>query len=243
MTNVLEYALETYFGKLGIILLFSISFIIAILIPIFAAFPTYNDVGAIFVRTSSVFVNLDALNSAIIIASTLFSLLFLSFAIVAINVIVKHSRTHVRVSKEVINGIERYTGRVFAVLLLYTFIVALANLLSHSSASSGVITAIVGLAFIPLFFYAPSSIVIDDKGLRHAMTASVRYFVKRFDYFLLWLLIAIVVITFFDFLFITLSGTAASRYAMLVFDSLFILPFLVVLQSQMYMKRFALLKR
>jgi hypothetical protein len=34
-----------------------------------------------------------------------------------------------------------------------------------------------------------------------------------------------------------------SRYAMLIFSSLFILPFLVLLQSEFYMSRFKLLKR
>ena len=227
----------------GCLLLFSLSFVIALLIPIFASLPAYNDIGAIFVRTSSVFVNLNPLSSAVIIASTLFSLLFLSFAIVAINVIVKHSRTHVRVRMEVINGIERYTGRVFIVLLLFTAIVIAANLVTYGWGSPGIFAALIGLIFTPFFFYAPSSIVIDDRGVWQAMRASVSYFVKRFDYFLLWLVIAIIVITFFDLVFITVSGTVISRYAMLIFDSLFILPFLVVLQSQMYMKRFALLKR
>jgi hypothetical protein len=243
MTNVLTYAAETYFGRLGLLLMFSLSFVIALLIPIFASLPAYNDIGAVFVRTSSIFVNLNVVSSAVIIASTLFSLLFLSFAIVAINVIVKHSRTHVKVSKEVINGIEKYTGRVFLVLLLFTAIIMAANLAAYGLAASGISGAVVGLLFTPFFFYAPSSIVIDDRGMWQAMRASVSYFAKRFDYFLLWLVIAIIAITLFDLIFITVSGTVISRYAMLVFDSLFIAPFLVVLQSQMYMKRFALLKR
>ena len=243
MTNVLSYAVNTYFNRIGLILLFSISFVIALIIPIFASLPTYSDIGAIFVRTASIFVNLSALSSAIIIAATIFSLLFLSFAIVAMNIIVKHSRTQVKIRKEVTRGIERYTGRVFAVLFLYSLILIVANLLSYSYGASGLVTALVGLIFAPLFFYAPSSIVIDESGIRHAMRASLSFFAKRFDYFLLWLVIAIAVITVFDLIFITASGTEISRYAMLVFDSVFILPFLVVLQSQMYMKRFALLKR
>src|SRR5208283_4423440 len=113
MTNVLAYTVDTYFKRLGLLLLFSIAFFIAILIPIFASLPTYSDIGGIFIRSASVFVNLNVLNSAVIVASTLFSLLFLSFAIVAINVIVKHSRTNVRIRHEVIEGLERYTGRVF----------------------------------------------------------------------------------------------------------------------------------
>lgn len=243
MTNVLSYAVETYFGKLGLLILFSISFVIALLIPIFVSLPAYTAIGGIFVRTSSIFVSLSPASAALIIASTIFSMLFLSFAIVAINVIVKHSRTRTRIRHEVMDGLEKYTGRVFVVLLFYTAIVMAANLLSYSSGASGVATAVVGLIFIPLFFYAPPSIVIDESGIWHSMKASAMFFFRRFDYFLLWIALAFVIISVFDLIFITASGTLVSMYAMLVFDSLFILPFLVVLQSQMYMKRFALLKR
>ncbi len=243
MTNVLAYTVDTYFKRLGLLLLFSIAFFIAVIIPVFASLPTYSDIGGIFIRTSSVFVNLTAFNSAIIVASTLFSLLFLSFAIVAINIIVKHSRTKTRIRREFIEGIERYTARVFVVLLFYTAIVIVANLLAYSSGAAGIVTAVVGLVFAPFFFYAPSSIVIDERGVIHAMRASLSFFIKRFDYFLLWVAIALVLVTFFDLLFITVGGTLVSRYAMLVFDSFFILPFLIMLQSECYMKRFALLKR
>ena len=114
---------------------------------------------------------------------------------------------------------------------------------SFSIGHSGLFTYAAALILAPFFFYAPSSIVIDEKPVGRAMMASLRFIIKRFDYFLLWLAIAIVLITLFDFIFIAATGTLLSRYIMVVFNSLFILPFLVVLQSEMYMKRFALLKR
>ncbi|MCL4389735.1 hypothetical protein M1397_03985 [Candidatus Marsarchaeota archaeon] len=243
MTNVLAYTAETYAKHIATILLFSIAFVIALVIPVFASLPAYADIGAVFIRTSSIFVNLTAATIAIIVAALLFSLLFLSFAIVAINLIVKHSRTRTKIRKEVIDGIEKYIGRVFIALLFYTAIVAIASLIGYHYGEAGIAASVAGLVFSPLFFYLPSSIVIDENGIIRAMKASAAFFAKRFDYVLLWLFIGVVVISFFDFLFITASGTLVSRFAMLVFDSLFILPFLVMLQSQCYMKRFALLKR
>ncbi|HVC58618.1 MAG TPA: hypothetical protein VND15_04045 [Candidatus Acidoferrales bacterium] len=242
-TPVLEYAIETYRANLKLILLFSISFVIAFLIPVFASFPTFIDAGSIFLRTASVFLNLNIFNTAIIFAAVFFSLLFLSFAIVAINVIVKHSRTHTRITREVMGGIEKYTGKVFAVLLISTVIVLLASLVTYGSPYSALITAIVGLIITPFVFYAPASIVIDDNRIGHAIDASLSFFFKRFDYFLMWLVFAIVLLTVFDFVFILVGGTVASRYIMLVFNSLFIIPFLVLLQSELYMSRFKLLKR
>ena len=58
-----------------------------------------------------------------IIVSFLFSLIFISFAMVMINVIVKHSRTRTKVKTAVIRSLERFTGIVFVTLLIYSIIV------------------------------------------------------------------------------------------------------------------------
>lgn len=243
MINILKYALNTYVANMLLISLFSIAFIIAFLIPSFAAFPTYNDAGAIFLRSASVFLNLDLPSTAIIVVATLFSLLFLSFAIVAINVVVKHSRTHTKIKKEVINGLERYTAKVFLVLFVATLIIMLVNVLTFATKYSGIYTAIVGLIITPFMFYAPSSIVIDENRITRAVRASLRFFFRQFGYFLAWLVIAIVLLTVSDGIFIAITGTLLSRYYMLIFSSIFILPFLVLLQGELYMSRFKLLKR
>lgn len=239
----MNHTFKTYFANIYLILLSSISFIIASIIPIFASFPTYNDLGAVLLRTASIYTNLNSFNTAVIVVSTLFSLLFLSFAMVAITIVVKHSRTQTKIKSEVIRGLEKYTSKVFTILLVATVIIILVNMLTFNTGYSGPITALVAIAITPFIFYAPASIVIDDHGVIRSIKSSVKFFAKRFDYFLAWLVIAIVIITFFDFVFIVIAGTVLSRYAMLIFSSLFILPFLVVLQGELYMSRFKLLKR
>ena len=243
MANVLEYTVKAYVSNLLTVFLFSLSFIIAILIPVFAAFPTYNDMGGIFVRTASELLNLNVLNFSIIISSVFFSLIFLSFSIVAINIISKHERVHIRIKKEVLDGLEKYTSRVFSVLLLFVVILAFLSLALYFAKVPGFVYYILVLLIIPFFFYAPSSIVIDDFRIARAMKMSARFFVKRFDYFLLWILLAVVSLSFFDELFLLASRTIVSTYAMLIFNAVLVLPFLVLLQSQMYLKRFAMLKR
>lgn len=242
MTNVLEHSFEFYKKNIELIFLFSIAFILAFIIPVFAPLPTYNDAGGIFIRTASVFANLNIYSASIIVVSVFFSLLFLSFAIVAINILVRHTRTHTKIRDEVIKGIERYTGRVFFILIIYTGILLLVNILFYSYGISGIATSLVGIALMPLFFYAPSAIVIDEHKLRPAIRAGMRFFIKKPSYVLLWVAVAILGITIFDFIFITITGTVISRYLMLIFNGFILLPFLVVLQSQMYMKRFPLLK-
>ncbi|MCL5423658.1 MAG: hypothetical protein M1385_01070 [Candidatus Marsarchaeota archaeon] len=242
MVNVIKHSIDFYIKNLELIFLFSVAFIIAFLIPVFASLPTFNDAGAIFIRTSSIFTNLNIVSTSVIIAALFFSLLFLSFAIVAINILVRHTRTHTKIKEEVIKGIEHYTSRVFIVLLLYSAIIILVNIATYGYGISGVATAIVGILLLPIFFYAPSAIVIDEHRVLPAIRSGVNFFFKRFDYVFVWLVIAILALTIFDFIFIVLTGTTISRYAMLIFNAFVILPFLVVLQSQMYMKRFAIMR-
>jgi len=243
MANILKYAVDTYKNNIYLISLFSISFIIAFLILIFASLPTYSDAGGIFLRMQSLFYNMNWLNTSIIIIAVLLSLLFLSFAIVAINVIVKHSRTSTKITREVIKGLELYTTKVFIVLLLFTIIFGLISFINYLLGVSSLLSSLIILVLTPFFFYTPSSIVIDDLRIVRAMNMSTRFFITRLHYFLLWLVIAIILVSVFDFIFIAISGTFLSRFIMFIFNSLFILPFLVVLQSQSYMNRFSLLKR
>ena len=241
MPNILKNAVETYFKHTELILFSALSLIIAVVIPLFSPFPTYLDLGSTFLRTASVYTNLNAFNIVIIMASTLFSLLFLSFAIVMINLIIKYRKTRVRIGTDVIAALEKYTGNVFFVLFLFTFILMFVNVISYNTNYSALLTAIVGIALTPLFFYAPSSIVIDERNFIRAIKSSILFIVKRFDYFLLWLVIAIVLLTITDLIFMPL-GPVLSGYILLIFDSIFILPFLLVLQSEMYINRFAMLR-
>ncbi len=242
MMKSFTYAWELYKSNLGLIALSAISLIIAFLIPVFASLPTYNDMGGIFVRTSSLYLNLNPINTAIIIASVIFSLLFISFASVVINVIAKHSRTKTSVKTAVLHSLEKYTGRVFAILLLYSILIFAVNVLFFWTNYSGIITSIVALLLIPIFFYAPSSVVIDEHNALRAMRASAKFFFKDIWNFVAWVIALIITLSVIDFIVIAISGSVLSSYIMLVISSIFILPFFLMLQGEMYISRFKLLK-
>ncbi len=241
MANVLMNAARTYSKHAELIFFSALSLIIAFIIPVLSPFPTYLDIGSAFLRTSSVYTNLNAFNITIIITSTLLSLLFLSFAIVMINLVIKYRKTKVRIGTEVISGLERYTANVFLILFLFTFVLVLVNVLTYNTRFSGVLTAIAGLALTPLLFYAPSSVVIDERKFVRAMKSSVLFIYKRFDYFVLWLAVTIVLLTVSDLVFMPLGPTIYG-YAVLIVDSVLVLPFILILQSEMYINRFAMLR-
>lgn len=242
MASVIEDSYETYSSNLNLVLLFSIPFIIAFVIPLFAPLPTYISLGGIFLRSASIFTNLNFLGLAVIIVAFFFSLLFISFAFVAISLIVKSERTKSKIGKRAIQGIEKYIGKVFLVFLLYAIILSVANILGYYLGIEALLTGIVGFfGFIP-FFYAPSAIVVDEQKIGRALKNSVKLVVKEPQYFILWFILISVILSVISVVFIALAGTFWSRYIILIISSLFVLPYFVIFQAEAYMKRFAILR-
>jgi hypothetical protein len=243
MSTIVEDALETYRSNIRLVLLFSIPFVIAFLIPLIAPLPTYISGGGIFLRSASIFLNLNVLSLAVIVVSVFISLLFLSFAYVAISLIVKAKRTLSRTAAGVARELEKYTGRVFVVLLLYAFVLTLVDVLSYFVGLQGIATPVVGFFLFALVFYAPASIVINNSGVLASMKQSALLVAKRPQYFLLWIALLVLVVSILDFLLIHITGTPVSSYLMLVLNSLFVVPYFVILQAEAYMRRFSILGR
>lgn len=243
MATLVEDALETYRDNIRLVLLFSIPFVVAFLIPLVAPLPTYLSSGGIFLRSASIFLNINVLSLAVIVISVFISLLFLSFAYVAISLIVKAKRTLSKTAAGVVRELEKYTGRVFVVLLLYAFVLTIVNVLSYFVGLQAIATPVVGFFLFALIFYAPAAIVINNSGVLASMKQSALLVAKRPQYFLLWIALIVLAVSILDFLLIHITGTPASSYLMLVLNSLFIVPYFVILQAEAYMRRFSILGR
>jgi hypothetical protein len=242
MSNLLVDSWDTYSSNIRLVLLFSIPFIISFLIPLLAPLPTYLTGGGIFLRSASIFLNVSAIGMAVIVISLFLSLLFLSFAFVAISLIVKGKRTHTKNAAGVIREVEKYTSKVFLVLLSYAFILVLTDMLSYSFGLEGIATPIIGFLLFLAIFYAPTAIVIDNKRVWVAIKQSVRMVMKEPQYFIVWFVLITLVVSVLDFIFINIAGTLFSSYLLLVVNSLFVLPYFIIYQAEAYMKRFSLLK-
>ncbi|VVB77177.1 Uncharacterised protein [uncultured archaeon] len=241
MGNVIVDSWDTYVDNIRLVLLFSIPFIIAFLIPLFAPLPTYITGGAIFLRSASVFLNINAVGLTVIIISTFLALLFLSFAFVAISLIVKAKRTHTGHASAVLRDVEKYTGRVFAILLIYAFVLMLVNMLGYFANLQEIVTPIVGFFLFFAIFFAPTAVVVENKRVVPAIRQSVRLMMKEPQYFVLWFLLIALVITVLDFAAIHVAGDLSS-YVLLIINSVFVLPFFVIYQAEAYMRTFSLLK-
>lgn len=244
MSGVIQETWELYKEKISLALVFSIPFVIAFAIPLLAPLPTYISAGAIFLRSASIFVNgnISLLSLAVITVSTIFSLLFLSFAFVLISLLVKSKRTHSSTRIMDFRNMERYIGKVFTIFLIYTLILTVANIIGYSFGISSLLTAFVGFFLFAAIFYAPSAVVVEDKKVWRALKDSARLVAREPQYFILWLVLITVAISVLDIVCIALFGTLWSRYIALVLNSLFVVPFFVIFIAEAYMDRFKLLK-
>jgi hypothetical protein len=241
MPNIIAESYETYSEHLKLALLFSVPFIIAFAIPLLAPLPTYISAGAIFLRTASIFINTNIFSLAIVTISLILSLLFISFAFVSIILIVKSTKTHLRIGRRVLNDIEKYIGKVFIVLLGYAVILVIVNIVSYYYGLQSILTPLVGFLLFAVIFYAPSAIVVDNKKISRAIADSLRLLLHSPQYFILWILLFTIVVSLLDVIFIAATGTVWSRYIMLVITSVLILPYFVIFQAEAYMRRFPLL--
>ncbi len=244
MAGVIRESWNVYRERIGLAIIFSIPFVIAFAIPLLAPLPTYISAGAIFLRSASIFANgnIDLVSLAVITASTIFSLLFLSFAFVLISLLVKSKRTHSSVGKRVFEDLEKYIWKVFAVLLVYTLILMVASMVGYALGISTLLTAVVGFVLFLVIFYAPSAIVVDNKKASRAVVDSLRLVLHEPQYFIIWLVLATVIVSLVDVACIGLFGTLWSRYIALIINSLLVVPYFVIFQAQAYMDRFRLLR-
>ncbi|MGC8547541.1 MAG: hypothetical protein ACP5MC_00875 [Candidatus Micrarchaeia archaeon] len=241
MANLLEETWRTYLRNIKLVLLFSIPFIISFLIPVLAPMPAYVTAGGIFLRTAGLFININPITLSIIVIAVFFSLLFLSFAFVAISLIVKSERTHTKIATSVLKDTEKYTGRVFILLLFYVFVLFVANIIGYYLSIEAALTAVVGFVLFMAIFYAPTAIVIDNKRLARAIEDSVRFVLRKPQYFVLWFLLIAIVLSVLDYVFVGTFGGVIGSYVLLLVNSLFVVPYFVIYQAQAYMKRFPIL--
>jgi len=243
MVDVLKLAANAYIRNWRIVSFFSIPFFLAFLIQILVPTPTYVAMGATFLRTGSMYVDLTTFDLALIVASFLISLLLVSFAVVAINLVIKSQRTFTNIRKEVMDGLEKYVVNVFWLYLSAWALMLIVNLIGYEFELNSWLMPAFGLLISLPLFYAPTAMVIDEYRPVVAMRASLGMIKRQPLMFLTWLIIGIAALTLLDVIFIALAGFIPyARYFVLIANSFFVLPFLIMLQVQIYLTKYTILK-
>ena len=242
-TEVIGHSIEAFKRNLKLVLFFSVPFLLAFAIPLLSPMPTYVSIGATFLRTGSMFTDMTYFDVGLILVSSLASLFLISFATVSINLVIKSQRTLTNIRTEVVEGIEKYTTTIF---LLYTIalVLSLAVLLtSYEYGAQELVTPLFSFLISLPLFYVPAAIVIDELKPTDAMRNSLYMIKNKFGLFILWLVLGFILLSAVDLVLIILTNYIAwSRYVVLVLNSMVIMPFLVIMQTQIYLTKYTILK-
>ena len=239
-SKVLGHAVDAYEGNLKLILAFSIPLLIAF--PLSFLLPNFVALSGTFLRLGSVKLDLSATDVVITVIAILFSLVFFSFAIAAINVIIKSQRTLNRLTSRDIESIEHATFNLFFIFLTAFAAIVGFNLLLFENGISIFWGQLFSLIVASMVLFAPQAVVIEDASLSGAVFKSVTLIQRKFGFFLLFLVLAAFLFLANSWIFLELGKAfSLARFFSLIIQSLIILPFLEVLKTQIYLSKYALL--
>jgi hypothetical protein len=239
ITRTFKYATEFYLKRLGLIVVFSIPFIFAFLIPVIVSAPSYLSLGGVFLRTGSI-PELSPFDIALTAVAYAVAVFLIADTIVNINLIVRSKRTLNVVTQEVLSAMGSYAMRIFYIYTVALLLLVVVQLITYDMPLRTWIYPIFAFLLSYFIFFVPPAVVIDNSDTPTALRRSIYMALKNPHFFLLWVVISLFVISvlkvFADFLF----ASPFSGYFLLLVNSLLILPYLTVLQTQMYMEKYPL---
>ena len=221
-------------------LFFSIPLLISFAIPIFVDLPTFPTIGAMYLRFNSL-PDITQMDIAIMLISYIVSMCLVSFAIVDINLLIKSERTMLNIKKEFLKGVTRYTLNVFWLFLTLTILLFIIQLVTQSLGFNEWLGPILALIVSIPFFYAPAGLVIDDLSPGRALTKSTKQVLGNIPLFILWILIGVIMLSILDVIFLSLNLGGVGSFMVIILNSLIVMPFLIVLQTQMYLKKYSII--
>lgn len=243
LAGVFWHTFDSYFRNLKFLLLFSVSFLVVMPLALFL--PNFPSLGGIFLRFGSISRDIGVPELALISIAFCVSLLVFSFGLVAINMVVKTERTMKTVSFYEFEKIEHYTLNLFLVFFVVFLASLAANLVLYEYGLHATLGAVVSLLASLVVVFAPQAIVIDNQQAKHVPKMSLSVIVKKFPLFLSYLVAAVVLILIVGQLFIFLTpfiGTPeAAQLLAVAVNGFFVLPFLEVLKTQVYLSKYTLL--
>ncbi len=241
ISRIFKYANEFYLARLVLIVIFSIPFLVAIAILALVSAPTYQAIGAVFLRIGSI-PELSLGQIAAIAIGYALAMFLIADTVVNINIIVRSKRTLTAIRTEVVSAIGSYAARIFYIYTLALLLSLIVQLLIYDNPLQSWIYPIFSLVLSFLLFFVAPAVVIDNSDTPSAIRRSVWMASRNPHLFVLWSCLALFVISVVKIVSDLLFSSPYSSYFVLLTNSLLILPYLIVLQTQMYMEKYPLAK-
>ncbi len=243
--RIFNHSWEFYTSKFSSIMIgFSIPLILAYAVLLLAQVPSYPTLGAVFLRTISI-PDLSVTDFVVIGLALVLSNFIVADGITNINLLIKMKRTLNEISNEVWEGVLVYATKIFSLFVIAFLLMMLFQLLIFEISAYPLVYPILLLITGILLFFAPPAIVIDNEDTIAAVSHSLELLTRSPLFYLitfLWALIGLIANTVVGFIaFIILPSPFASYLIMLV-NSVFVYPFLLIFQTHAYMEKYPLAK-
>lgn len=243
LERIFKYAWDFYKSRLIYIIALSVPLFISWFILIIIQAPTYPTLGAPHIRTGS-FPDLSFLDVFIVIVGYLVAMLIVAETVVNINLLIKSKRMQTSPSSEVWKGLENYALPVFYYFIILFLIVIIAQLLTFERPLQSIIyPLIIFLISFYTFFTAPA-IVIDEEDTFSALKRAYKLAKHKPKLIFAWTVFGLIVLTLLGWIFLDLNiiPKPFSTFLFVAINILFVSPFLLILQTQMYVEKYPLAK-
>lgn len=236
---VLDHSINTFKKNISLLVVFSLIFLFALLVPILAGTPTYNAMGGVYLRFLSI-PETTAMDRIVIIISFLISNFLMSFGIVAVNLIVKKERVQINIKKEIIDNVATPTTLLFGIFIFLFLLNALIQIAIVEFKIPQILGSLIYILLYLPFFYIGPAMVIDNFKPIQAFFTGINHMKKYPMRVVNWTVLGI----------ITLFGTSLITYIIfpnefqwltILINSFIIIPFLLIYQSHNYIEKYNIL--
>lgn len=217
--------------------------LLLVFVPVFASFPN------IFISSGSLFIdyNLLSVPPEILLAEaglTALFLLFYSFFLSIIVFSVRKGLSKLKLQVYLQELIQKFALRIFAFYIIFCL---LAFVIVSALLFFGVHILLVSLLLLVVSFllmFVPQAVVIDEEGLRHALSTNFDFLLRHPADFFKVAIVGAVLLALLQLLEFGLAqATLLSPYISLFLALVFILPFLEVMKTYLFMMKIDLIRR
>jgi uncharacterized membrane protein YqaE (UPF0057 family) len=201
--------------------------------------PTYLAIGGVFLRTGSI-PELSLIDIILTAVAYFITVFLISDTIVNVNLIIKSKRTLNEIKKTVMSAIGTYAMRIFYIYTIMLLLMFVFQLITYDNPFQSWLYPIFVLIVSFLLFFVAPAIVIDNSDTPTAMKRSAKMAMEKPWHVLAWVLAGFILISITELIGFFIFSSPFSQYFVLIVNSFFILPFLVVLQTMIYMEKYPL---
>lgn len=239
LKSILVHTFESHSRNFAYITFFSVSFLVALAIPLLIPSPTYVALGSIYLRIGSI-PTMGFQEAVVIAVGFLASYVLLAIGLVSIAIVVKAQRTLKKVPEEVVKGLQRYVSNVLWIYVAVTlFLIAAGLLLNENGLQFLFPLAQIGAGLYILL--VPIAMVIDDISIAKAFGRATDVIKARAVEIgvIMVALLLVVALVYGTMLMLLPHGVAV--YLFLVVNGLLLNPFLIMLGIHTYLSKYPLI--